>query len=522
MIEKLFTYANIMINRIPIREAFYMIVYMSIFAVIVGFTIFLIQEILDKKISPKWKLVMWGIFIISLVVPLNINGIYESNNIFMKILNPIQEISFRQEIEDRQAEYNSYIQRQDTTFEDYKVVRGNLYTAYAKYIIFDIAIPCLWVGVIAILWLRYSFIKRKMNRLRVSDLLTDKRIIEIFESCKKALNIKKDIVLINKQGILSPAIYGIIDTKIFLDEESMKNKSDVEIKYTLMHELAHYKGKDLIINVILNILRTIYWFNPFLYIIFKRIRQDIELKADANVLKHLQPEENKEYAMTIINSLRDRLYKSYETEVLNLAGVESDTERRIYMIKFFPKFKAKTVRMTIISLTLIVIIGGIFFIGKIAKVEENYFAYDFEDMIPYKIQYVGDFSSVKNLVQKLSLGKYTSVYTGREEENPEQYYVQIRYYNEFTTEENKKEYEAFKQLSLEEKEILFKKNTVTLLSLIDNLHSVRIEAKEDRYDSSTIYEVTYTREELEAEYGVDLRTYTYNPDNFPFEEDLIS
>ena len=142
--------------------------------------------------------------------------------------------------------------------------------------------------------------------------------------------------------------------------------------------------------------------------------------------------------MTIINALRDRLYKSYETEVLNLAGVESDTERRIYMIKFFPKFKAKTVRMTIISLTLIVIIGGIFFIGKIAKVEENYFAYDFEDMIPYKIQYVGDFSSVKNLVQKLSLGKYTSVYTGREEENPEQYYVQIRYYNEFTTEENKK------------------------------------------------------------------------------------
>ena len=67
MIEKLFTYANIMINRIPIREAFYMIVYMSIFAVIVGFTIFLIQEILDKKISPKWKLDMWGNFIISLV-----------------------------------------------------------------------------------------------------------------------------------------------------------------------------------------------------------------------------------------------------------------------------------------------------------------------------------------------------------------------------------------------------------------------------------------------------------------------
>ena len=520
MIEKLFTYANIIIDRIQIREAFYMILYMSIFAVIVGFTIYLIQEIFDRKISPKWKVVMWGIFILSLIVPFNINGVYESNNIFMKILNPIQKISFRQEVEDRQAEYNSYIQRQDTTFEEYKVVRGNLYTAYAKYIIFDIVIPCLWIGIIGILFIRYLWLKRKMNRLSVSDLLTNKRILGIFEETKKELNIKKDIVLINKKGILSPAIYGVTNTKIFLEEDNVKEKTDKEIQYIFMHELSHYQEKDLIINFVLNLLRTIYWFNPVLYVLFKRIRQDMELKADANVLKHLNPEENKEYAMTIINALRDRLYKSYEQEVLNLAGVESDTERRIYMIKFFPKFKAKPSRITVISLTLMIIIGSIFFIGNITKAEENYFAYDFEDMIPYKIQYVGDFSSVKNLVQKLSLGKYATIYTGREEENPEQYYVQIRYYNEFTAEENREEYEAFKQLSTEQKEQLFKKNAVTLLSLIDNLHSVRIEAKEDRYESSTIYEVTYTREELEKEYGVDLRTYTYNPDNFPFEENL--
>ena len=114
MIEKLFTYVNIIIDRIQIREAFYMILYMSIFAVIVGFTIFLIQEIFDKKISPKWKVIMWGIFILSLIIPFNVNGIYESNNIFMKILNPIQEISFKQEVDERQAEYNTYIQNGGT------------------------------------------------------------------------------------------------------------------------------------------------------------------------------------------------------------------------------------------------------------------------------------------------------------------------------------------------------------------------------------------------------------------------
>lgn len=521
MIEKLFTYINMVIDKIQIREAFYMILYMSIFAIIVGFTIYLIQEIFDKKISPKWKVVMWGIFILSLIVPFNINGIYESNNIFMKILNPVQEISFEQEVDERQAEYNTYIQRQDTTFEEYKVVRGNLYTAYAKYIVFDIVIPCLWIGIIGILFIRYLWLRRKINRLRVNDLLTNKRILEIFEEAKKELNIKKDIVLIHQKGILSPAIYGIVDTKIFLDEDKVKEKTDKEIKYIFMHELSHYKGKDLIINLVLNLLRIIYWFNPFLYVLFKRMRQDIELKADANVLKHLEPEENKEYAMTIIHALRDRLHKSYEQEVLNLAGVESDTERRIYMIKFFPKFKAKPFKITIISLILMVIIGSIFFIGNIAKVEENYFAYDYEDMIPYKIQYVGDFNSVKNLVKKLSLGSYAqSIYTRNEEENSEQYYLEIHYYTNYIVEEKNREYEEFKALPLEKKEQLFKKNAVTLLSLIDNLHAVEVIANESDYNSGVFYEQTYTREELEKEYGVDLKTYTYNPDNFPFKENL--
>ena len=77
-------------------------------------------------------------------------------------------------------------------------------------------------------------------------------------------------------------------------------------------------------------------------------------------------------------------------------------------------------------------------------------------------------------------------------------------------------------MPLEKKEELFKKNAVTLLSLIDNLHAVEVIAHQSDYDSDVVYEKTYEREELEKEYGVDLRTYTYNPDNFPFEEDLVS
>ena len=44
------------------------------------------------------------------------------------------------------------------------------------------------------------------------------------------LGIKKEIVLINQKEISSPAIYGITDTKIFLNEEDLKNISDKELQ----------------------------------------------------------------------------------------------------------------------------------------------------------------------------------------------------------------------------------------------------------------------------------------------------
>ena len=100
-----------------------------------------------------------------------------------------------------------------------------------------------------------------------------------------------------------------------------------------MHELSHYKRKDSLFNYVLLIITVIHWFNPFVWIFFKKIRQDIELATDEMVLEKLQKNEKKEYGMTLINSLQIFQEELYTAKLLCVTDDNKNMERRIKMVK---------------------------------------------------------------------------------------------------------------------------------------------------------------------------------------------
>ena len=71
--------------------------------------------------------------LIALIVPINNSSKYQNNNWLLETLQPIQNISFKKEVQDKEALYNSYIQKEDTNYQDYKKVRSTKYNAYIKY-----------------------------------------------------------------------------------------------------------------------------------------------------------------------------------------------------------------------------------------------------------------------------------------------------------------------------------------------------------------------------------------------------
>lgn len=149
--------------------------------------------------------------------------------------------------------------------------------------------------------------------------------------------------------------------KILITEEFLEN-DDGTIKYILMHELSHYKRKDTIFNYILLITTALHWFNPFIWIFFKKIRQDIELATDELVINHLKKGEEKDYGKTLINLLASFQEEGYTDRLLCVTDDTKNIERRIKMIKLSGKFKKNKLIIAIFSIVIIASVVLIFFI----------------------------------------------------------------------------------------------------------------------------------------------------------------
>lgn len=56
------------------------------------------------------------------------------------------------------------------------------------------------------------------------------------------------------------------------------------VAIVLRHELAHVRRRDWLVHLAVEVLRTIYWFNPLLWIVCHRLRLESEYACDDAVL----------------------------------------------------------------------------------------------------------------------------------------------------------------------------------------------------------------------------------------------
>jgi len=104
--------------------------------------------------------------------------------------------------------------------------------------------------------------------------------------------------------ILSPAVYGIIKSKIILPA----NIADADLEYILKHEQIHIRRRDNLWRVIAVITTCIHWFNPLCWIFLKCFFADMEMACDAGVLKKLDDNGKKEYASALLACSAGKTY----------------------------------------------------------------------------------------------------------------------------------------------------------------------------------------------------------------------
>ena len=173
----------------------------------------------------------------------------------------------------------------------------------------------------------------KAGNKEVSDI----KILNLLSDCEEKLNIKTRVELSCNPLIASPMLIGFFRPRIILPAHELEDK---ELSYIFVHELTHYKQRDMFYKWLIQIVVCVHWFNPFVYLLEKEVNKSCELSCDEKVIAVLDDKRKREYGDTLISFLKsNNLYKSSLASVTLTEGAEQLKERLGAIMKFRKKSK---------------------------------------------------------------------------------------------------------------------------------------------------------------------------------------
>lgn len=99
------------------------------------------------------------------------------------------------------------------------------------------------------------------------------------------LDIKKKVSVFVSDLITSPLTIGYLKPVILLPVAALNHLSVQQVEAILLHELSHIRRLDYLVNLFLNVISTVFYFNPFVKQFMKAIDEERENCCDELVLQ---------------------------------------------------------------------------------------------------------------------------------------------------------------------------------------------------------------------------------------------
>ena len=234
------------------------------------------------------------------------------------------------------------------------------------------------IGIFIMFFLLYRSVKQ-VKALHSSALpLQNEELNALYIECLNEVNSKHTIPIYSTAFLKSPVLAGFLHPRIYLpihliSDFNAGTISATNIRYMLLHELQHYKHKDILIGYLINTVNVFYWFNPLIWYFLKRIRQERELACDSAVLQLLKETEYKSYGNTLIN-FAETIALSPFPFTMGISGNIKQLKGRILNIASFhqPTFKQKIRGYLICIFVSTIIIGCIPILSVYASDQTGY------------------------------------------------------------------------------------------------------------------------------------------------------
>lgn len=102
------------------------------------------------------------------------------------------------------------------------------------------------------------------------------------------------------EGLKAPMLAGIARQTLLLPPEVL---GEQDLRYILLHELTHFKRRDIWLKTLALWVTALHWFNPLMWYMTRLLERDMELACDEGVLRLLPQEEHSAYGKTILDAV---------------------------------------------------------------------------------------------------------------------------------------------------------------------------------------------------------------------------
>lgn len=168
-----------------------------------------------------------------------------------------------------------------------------------------------------------------LNRLKIrskpiSHPYWNNRVVDI---CKQ-LKINGKVLLKQVEGISSPLVMGVLQPAIIFPIGLIQALPTEQIEAILVHEIAHIKRKDFLINIVINVLQVVYFYHPAFWWLNARLDDEREFDCDENAM-HLS-----HGRLTLIKALASvsEFQNKQKTPALAFAGRKNQMLKRVQRI----------------------------------------------------------------------------------------------------------------------------------------------------------------------------------------------
>lgn len=186
--------------------------------------------------------------------------------------------------------------------------------------------------------------------------VSDMELLDRLSVAAERAGIQRSVELCVNPLVSSPLLIGFFHPCIVLPSTDIPEK---DFQYIVLHELTHYRRRDLFYKWLVQVTVCLHWFNPLVHLMSREITRACEFSCDEAVLVKMGSDHAQDYGKTLLDAMAAVGRYKENPGAVTLSENKQLLKERIGAIMKF-KEPSKAVKFLTAALTLCIILSAAF------------------------------------------------------------------------------------------------------------------------------------------------------------------